>query len=153
MRWGPHVRFAHAVEMFYFGSPASIFGTKLAQHQIFPMLGTKTKLLWGNLSIFDTKTQIFPQFWPKYWNKNYYFFQIGQFLALYSIVFTIFGSQNPFCWKNWSIFHPYTQFSPNYWPSSAPACPFFFLKINQFLAFILNFFNNFWPKKSFFFLL
>ena len=125
MRWGPRVRFAHAVEMFYFGSPASIFGTKLAQHQIFPMLGTKTKLLWGNLSIFDTKTQIFPQFWPKNWNKNYYFFQIGQFLALYSIVFTIFGSQNPFCWKKWSIFHPYTQFSPNYWPSSAPACPFF----------------------------
>ena len=100
--------------------------------RFFPMLGTKTQLLWGNLSIFDTKTQIFPQFWPKNWNKNYYFFQIGQFLALYSIVFTIFGSQNPFCWKNWSIFHPYTQFSPNYWPSSAPACPFFCWKLVNF---------------------
>ena len=39
MRWGPRVCFAHTVERWYFGSPASIFPFLGILSQIFPFLG------------------------------------------------------------------------------------------------------------------
>ena len=111
MRWGPRTRSASLRSccgnvIFWescFQNAGCILGVLLQFLALnwlniwfFPMFGTKTQLLWGNLSIFDNKTPFFPQFWSKNSNKNYFFFKIGQFSAFIYIFFLIFGPKKLF---------------------------------------------------------
>ena len=106
--------------------------------------------------------------------------EIGQFLTLKLKFFHSFGPKTEIktiIFSNWSIFGFILNCFRNFWLTKSfllkklinfsplysifpkllaqlsPSLSLFFLKIGQFLAFILNFSNNFWPKKSFFFLL
>ena len=76
--------------------------------------------------------------WPK---KSFFSLKLLSFWTLFSNFFPIFGPKILF-----------------FFLSSAPACFFWpemsfffsFLRIGQFLAFKLNFYQNFCPKKTFF---
>ena len=118
-----------------------------------------------------------PKFWPKKSFSSYFlalkvFFFFGKlvnFFPSYPIFPPIFGpkksffflSSAPACFLAQKVFFFFKigQFLDLIFKlSSAPACFFgpkspFFFKIGQFLDLILTFFPNFWPKKSFFFLI
>ena len=118
----------------------------------FPMLGTKTQLLWGNLSIFDTKTQIFPQFWPKNSNKNYFFFKLVNFW-LYTQLFSQFLAHKILFFEKIDQFFALILNFPQIIGPAQPQLVPFFVENWSIFGIYTQFFNNFWPKKSFFFLL
>ena len=107
-------------------------------------------------------------------NAPLFFWKLVNFWPLYSIFPPIFGPKNIFFFIKLSpglfvlarnvlffFFLKIGQFFArklNFFQLSPslffwPEMSLFFLIMGQFLPFKLNFFDNFWPKKSFFFLL
>ena len=122
MRWGPHVRCAHAVERWYF-----------------PFLGIFSQILAHFWNIFVTC----------YGNIVFLLIPLGRrlYFQIKLSPSLFFGPTKAFfSWKLVNFCTLFSNFFPNFWPIN----PFFLLKISPKSLFFFFKLVNVWPLYSFF---